>query len=116
MSLRDRILSANDIQSNTIHVDAWDVDLDIRTLTASDRSRLIAMCTNGDGTVDMDKMYPLLIIAGVYDPETNEKVFTSEDMSLIQDKSSGAVEVVATEVMRLSGMSAKAVDEEGKSS
>ena len=115
MSLRDRILASNDIQGNKLHVEAWGVDLEVRTITAVERSRLVAMCTKEDGNVDMEKMYPLLIIAAVFDPETEEKVFTSDDMLLLQDKSASAVELVAQEVMRMSGMLPKAVDAEGKS-
>lgn len=114
MSLRDRILSANDIQGNSIQVEAWGVELEVRTITAVERSRLVAMCTKEDGNVDMEKMYPLLIIAAVFDPETGEKVFTADDMMLLQDKSASAIEFVAQEVMRMSGMLPKAVDEEGK--
>lgn len=115
MSLRDRILSANDIQGNTIHVESWGVELEVRTITAVERSRLVSMCTKEDGNVDMEKMYPLLIIAAVFDPETNDKVFTADDMLLLQDKSASAIEFVAQEVMRMSGMLPKAVDAEGKS-
>lgn len=115
MSLRDRILSSKDIKSSVVHVEAWDTDLDIRTLTALERSRLISQCTKSDGNIDLEKMYPLLIIAGVYDPESGEKVFTAEDITLLQDKSAQAIEFVAQEVMRVSGMDNKAVDEEGKS-
>ena len=115
MSLRDRILSSNDIKSTTVHVDSWGVDLDIRTITAVERSRLVAMCTKEDGNVDMEKMYPMLIISACFDPQTGEKVFTSDDMLLLQDKSASAIEFVAQEVMRMSGMLPKAVDVEGKS-
>lgn len=115
MSVRDRILAANDIQGKQIHVDAWGVDLEVRTITAIERSRLVAMCTKEDGNVDMEKMYPLLIIAAVFDPENGEKVFSSDDMLLLQDKSASAIEFVAQEVMQMSGMLAKAVDAEGKS-
>lgn len=114
MSLRDRILSANDIQGNTVHVEAWGVDLEVRTITAVERSRLVAMCTKEDGNVDLEKMYPLLIISATFDPETGEKVFTNDDMLLLQDKSATAIEFVAQEVMRMSGMIPKAVDTEGK--
>lgn len=115
MSLRDRILSASDIQTTKMHIEAWGVDLEIRTITAVERSRLIAECTRADNTIDMEKMYPLLLIAGVYDPDDGSKVFTTEDIAAIQDKSASAVEQVAQEVMRLSGMNGKAVDAEGKS-
>lgn len=115
MSLRDRILSSQDIKSNIVHVEAWEVDIDIRTITAVERSRLVASCTKEDGNIDMEKMYPMLIVSAVFDPETGEKVFSAEDMELIQNKSASAVEFVAQKVMELSGMTPKAVDAEGKS-
>lgn len=114
MSLRDRILQAKDIQSNKLTVEQWGVELDIRTMTAIERSRLVATCTKPDGTVDMEKMYPLLLIAAVYDPETGEKVFSNEDVESLQEKSAAAVEFVAQKVMEVSGMTPKAVDVEGK--
>lgn len=114
MSLRDRILQTKDIKSNIVNVEQWGVDLDIRTMTAGERSGLVASCSKPDGTVDLEKMYPLLIIAAVYDPETGAKVFTSEDMVALQDKSASAIEFVAQKVMEVSGMTPKAVDEEGK--
>ena len=114
MSIRDRIIQSKDIKSHLTHVDVWEVDIDIRTMTALERSRLVATCTKADGTVDMEKMYPLLLISSVYDPETGEKVFGVEDMEALQDKSASAIEFVAQKVMEVSGMNAKAVDEEGK--
>lgn len=114
MSLRDRILAANDIQGKSVHVDEWGVDLEVRTITSVERSRLVAMCTKEDGNVDMEKMYPLLIIAAVFDPETGEKVFLAEDMNLLQDKSASAIESVAKVVMQMSGMLKDDVEEEGK--
>lgn len=114
MSLRDRILQAKDIQSNKFTVEQWGVELDIRTMTAIERSRLVATCTKPDGTVDMEKMYPMLLIAAVYDPETGEKVFSAEDIQALQEKSAAAVEFVAQKVMEVSGMSPKSVDVEGK--
>ncbi len=114
MSLRDRILQTKDIKSNIITVEQWGVDLDVRTMTAGERSSMVNSCTKPDGTVDLEKMYPLLIIAAVYDPETGAKVFTADDVAALQDKSASAVEFVAQKVMETSGMNPKAVDEEGK--
>ena len=116
MSLRDRILQAKDIQSNLVTVEQWGVDLDIRTMTAVERSRLVSSCTKADGTVDMEKMYPMLLVASCYDPENGEKVFSSADMEALQEKSAAAIEFVAQKVMEVSGMNPKAVDQEGKDS
>jgi len=114
VSLRDRIIQSKDIESHLTHVDVWGVDLEIRTMTAVERSRLVATCTKADGTVDMERMYPLLLISSVYDPEDGKKVFTADDMEALQEKSASAIEFVAQKVMEVSGMTPKAVDEEGK--
>ncbi len=116
MSLRDRILAANDIATRTLHVPEWDVDLEIRTLSALERTRMIKACTDLAGNVDLEKMYPLLIIASAHDPESGAKVFDHSDMTLLGDKSASAVEKVAKVAMEMSGMNAEAIDAEGKDS
>lgn len=116
MSLRDRILSANDIATRIFHVSEWGVDLEIRTLSTLDRTRMIKACSDSEGNVDLEKMYPLLIIASAYDPETGEKVFEQSDMDAISDKSASAVERVAKVAMEMSGMNPNAIDAEGKDS
>ena len=100
MSLRDRILAANDIESKVFHVAQWDIDIELRTLSASDRAQLVSSCMSADGTVDIQKMYPSLVIACVYDPETGGRA--------------SAVEFVAQKAMEMSGMKPDAIDEEGK--
>lgn len=114
MSLRDRILAADDIGKETILVDAWGVELEVRTLSAFQRSRMLKTCTTPDGGVDLDRLYPMLLITTVFDPETGMQVFAEEDMQALQDKSASAVEFVAQKAMEMSGMTPNAVDEEGK--
>ena len=116
MSLRDRIQAANDIQNRMINVSQWGVDLELRTLTAIERTRLVKSCTDDEGNVDLERMYPLLLIASCFDPETGDKVFDASDMEMLGDKSASAVEFVARQAMELSGMNAAAVDTEGKDS
>lgn len=114
MSLRDRILSADDIGKEILRVPQWDLDVEVRTLSAIQRSRMIANATLPDGSIDLDKLYPMLIIATVFDPETGAKVFDAEDMPLLQEKSASSIEFIAQKAMQMSGMVAKAADDEGK--
>ena len=116
MSLRDRILAARDIQSQSIHVSEWDVDIEIRTLSALERTRLVKSCTDAEGLVDLEQMYPMRVIASCFDPETGGKVFDPSDMEVVGDKSAAAIEFVARKAMELSGMNPNAVDTEGKDS
>lgn len=116
MSLRDRILAAEDIQTRRVVVPQWEVEVELRTLSALERTRLIKTCTDGEGNVDLEKMYPMLVIAACFDPETGGKVFDVSDFDQIADKSAAAIEFVARNAMELSGMNANAVDAEGKDS
>jgi hypothetical protein len=116
VSLRDRILSADDIGREVIEVSQWGVSLEVRTLSAVQRSRMLKTCTLPDETIDLDRLYPMLIIGTSFDPETGEAVFTESDISALQEKSASAVEFVATKAMAMSGMTPKAVDVEGKDS
>jgi hypothetical protein len=114
VSLRDRILQSDDIGREELDIPQWGVTVEVRTMSAGKRSRMLQTCTLPDGGVDLDRLYPMLIIATVFDPETGESVFAEEDMPALQDKSAGAIEFVAQKAMEMSGMTAKAVDEEGK--
>lgn len=114
MSLRDRILAADDIGRELITVPQWGTEIEVRTMSAGQRSRMIAASSTATGEIDLDRLYPMLIIATAFDPETGAQVFDENDMALLQEKSASAIEFVAQHAMRMSGMSAKAVDEEGK--
>lgn len=116
MSLRDRILAADDIGRDTIDVPQWGVTVEVRTMSAGQRSRMIQSCTLPDGNIDLDRLYPMLIIATVFDPETGAQVFGPDDAPMLQDKSAASIEFVAQRAMQMSGMSAKAADDEGKDS
>ncbi len=116
MSLRDRILDADDIGKELLEIPHWNLTVEMRTMSALQRSRMLQTCQLPDGSVDLDRLYPMLCIATVFDPETGEQVFTEDDIEAIADKSASAVEFVATRAMEMSGMTAEAVDVEGKDS
>jgi hypothetical protein len=114
MSLRDRILAADDIGREIINVPQWNLDIEVRTMSAVQRSQMLQTSTLENGNVDLDRLYPMLIIATVFDPETGARAFDKEDMVLLQEKSAAAIEFVAQKAMQMSGMVAKAIDDEGK--
>lgn len=116
MSLRDRILAADDIGTELLEVPQWGVTIEVRTMSAGKRSRMLQTCSLGDGTVDLDQLYPMIIIACVFDPETGDQVFSEIDIAALKEKSASSIEFVAQKAMSMSGMSASAIDEEGKGS
>ena len=117
MSLRDRIIAADDIGKHLVEVPEWGVTVEVRTISAGMRSRMLKSAQTDDGGVDIDKLYPMLLIATCFDPELDEPVFTDDDFGVIQDKSANAVETIAKVAMEMSGMAAgEGADAEGKDS
>lgn len=108
-SLRERILSAQDIQSERVYVPEWDVEVEVRSMTGAQRARVLQGATV-DGEVDLERLYPILLIETVYDPETGEPVFEAADRDALNAKNSGALERIAKVAMRLSGIEPGAED------
>lgn len=114
INLRDKILSVDDIKKEILHVDQWDVDLEIRSLNGKARSKLMNETMKSNGKMDMERLYPELIISCTYDPETHERVFQPTDREQINTKNSGALEKIAKVAMKLSGLDADSVEQAEK--
>lgn len=116
MSIRDQIIESSDIESEMVEVPAWGVTIEVRSMDGRTRLNMMSAVTDGDGLVEMTKLYPDMIIACAHDPETGERIFNENDRDLLLSKSAGALELVASASMRVSGMAAASVDESGKDS
>jgi hypothetical protein len=126
MTLKDKILAAKDIKSELLAVPEWDVELEVRGMSARTRAKFLdAIYSEGAKDDEARKaattkaMVPLLpdfLVDGCYDPATGERVFAAEDIPQLLDKNGAIVERVALKVIALSGLGEKAVDEAGKSS
>jgi hypothetical protein len=123
--LRDKILNAKDIKSETVHVDEWDSDLVVRGLTGAERADIIAKATvtetNEKGevvntTVDQLVLLPLIIIATVTDPADGSQVFGDADRDALNGKASAPLDKVSGVALRLSGMTKQAGDAIAKNS
>lgn len=115
-NLRDRIFAHDDIGKSLVEVPEWDVTVELRTMTAGERSKMMKAALDDEGKVDMSALFPMLLIAATFDPETDEQVFSEGDIAALQQKSAAVVERLGQQAMKLSGMGEDAVDEEGKDS
>lgn len=115
-NLRQLILDADDTQSETVNVPQWGVDLEVRGMSGKARARFLSSYTDENGNVQWDSLYPSLLIQTVYDPETGERVFQTEDADAINLKSGEALETVAQVSLRLSGLDQNQGKEAGKDS
>lgn len=111
MSLRDKILAAEDIQSEIVDVPEWGVTVEVRGMNGADRSRILEMASaSDDGRIGIGTMYVETVIASTYDPDTGERVFSAADRDMLMGKSAAAIDRLASVGMRLSAMDAEAQD------
>lgn len=111
MSLRDKILAAEDIASETIEVPEWGVEVEVRGMNGADRSRILdAAAAAGTNGLSVGAMYVDTVIATAYDPDTGLRVFNESDRDSLLGKSASAIDRLAEVGMRLSGMSVEAQD------
>ncbi len=116
LSLRDRILAAEDIQIEQVEVPEWGVTVEVRGMDGAARARYMEMFRDDDGRINYVALYPTAIIECVFDPGTGVRVFQEGDEAAINTKSGKALERVAGVVMRLSGMNEEAEKEAGNDS
>ena len=114
--LYDKIKNSDDIKKEIIHVPQWDCDVEARTMSGLERAMLLGACMDKDNNVIQDRFQSGLLIACLYDPETGEKLFAESDADWLMKKSSGAIEKLASTVMRLSGLTKEAMEDAEKNS
>ena len=120
MSLKDQILHADDIQTEQVFVPEWDVTGELWSLDVESFTE-IGRVSTASGSTNMREIYLSMLVAGVYDPETGQPVFTEADKPALAGKSMQVAERLVGHLNRLSGMGEKgdlnaAVDAEGKDS
>jgi hypothetical protein len=117
MNLRDKILAADDIPSEKVKIKEWDVEVLVRGMSAGDRITLMQNAYDqATGQVNMAAVYPDVVVSCLFDPSTDEPVFTVDDKALLMSKSSAAIEEIAAVGLRLSGIGQDAQDAAGKDS
>ena len=102
MSLRDTILTADDLQESVEDVPEWGVKILFKGMTGRERIRLVERVSSTGP--DREFMYSDILIATALDPETGKPVFDPADREALADKAGGVLERLAAKVMELSGV------------
>jgi len=69
MSLREQILAAEDIPSEILQINEWNVNLLIKGMTAGERIALMQSAFDqATGQVNMAAVYPDVVVACAHDP------------------------------------------------
>lgn len=116
MSIRDLILAKQDIPSEVVDVPEWGVKVEVRGMTGAERTRIMDSATGNAGEVNLQFIYPEIVIATSFDPETGEQIFVPADRDILLSKSATAIDKVALVGMRLSGFTKESSEELGKGS
>lgn len=116
MSLRDQIFAIQDIPSEMVEVPEWGVKIEVRGMTGAERTRIMDLALDNKGGMNLQFVYPEIVIATAFDPETGTQVFTPNDRGTLLSKSATALDRLAGVGMRLSGFTEEASDEKGKDS
>ena len=116
MSLRDQILSSNDIPKELVKVKEWNLEIEVRGMTGAERTRILDLAMGKDQEVNLQMVYPEIVIATAFDKDTGEQIFTPADRTALLSKSANALDRLATVGMRLSGFTAETTDAMGKDS
>lgn len=115
MSLRDQILNSNDIPKELVKVKEWNTSIEVRGMTGAERTRILDLAQDEKG-MNLQMVYPEIVISTAFDPITGEKIFTPEDRTALLSKSANALDSLATVGMRLSGFLAETSNDLGKDS
>ena len=117
MNLRDKILAAKDIPTESVNIPEWGVDVLVKGMSAGDRITLMQNAYDQKTQqVNMAAIYPDVVVSCVFDPATDEPVFTDADKAALMGKSSAAIEAIAAVGLRLSGIGNDQEDAAGKDS
>lgn len=111
--LRERLNNVPAFSSETVHVPEWGEDIEVRSMSVARKLRMVENAT-ADGEVQQSKLFPELIIACCFDPETGDPVFTETDAEWIAAQNAAPVELLATAAMRISGVDIESAVDEGK--
>jgi hypothetical protein len=116
VSLRDQILASDDIPSEKVPVPEWGVTVEVRGMTGAERTRIMDKAVDQQGGVNLQFVYPEIVIATSFDDVTGEQIFKPSDRDTLLTKSAVALDRLAQVGMKLSGFTQESSDAAGKDS
>lgn len=117
MSIRDQILQSNDLKTETVN--AWGLDLTIRTLSGTERDKfeasMVEVSKSGRPKQNIENIRARLVILTVIDPDDhNLPVFTDRDVAELGSKSALELDKVFAAAQKLNGFTKEDVEDLAK--
>lgn len=122
MSLKEQILKVEDLPREEVHVDEWDLDVWVRSMTAAERDDYEQSLLESSGTGRNLKLIPNLqnakakLVARTLVEENGDRVFTDSEAGQLGGKAASAINKLYEIARRLSGISDTDVEEMVKNS
>lgn len=120
-TLAQQILDAEDVEIRECKVPEWGVTLELRSPNGEERAALAesfidlkATQETGETQMrDLKRMYPTLVIACAYDPDSGERLFEMDDATIaaLNRKNGAVLERVALTCLEIAGLQPDAVEE-----
>lgn len=85
-------------------------------MTGAERTRILDLAMDEKNGVNLQMVYPEIVISTAFDPTTGEQIFSPADRAALLSKSASALDTLATVGMRLSGFTQETSDDLGKDS
>ncbi len=112
MNIKDAALAAT-FKSEKLTIPEWDgVTVEVREMTGRDRAHFTQLSVKEN----FENMWPDLVIACTFDPETGQSAFGKADRDALKSVSAAALDRIATVALRLSGMNQDAIEQAEKNS
>ena len=115
MSLRDKILAAEDRKTVPLEIPEWDCTVGITTMSGSERDAFEAACLGDDGKMSMANIRAKLAAFTVVD-DTGKRVFGDGDAELLGEKSAAPLARIFDVSSKLNRLSKDDVAELAKNS
>lgn len=104
MGLRDTVKAAEDVRSETAHIEAWGTDIEFRGMSYAALVALqgTSIAEAAEGNLDSGIE---LLSAVMCDPETHELAFADEEgRNILRTKSQGAIQECMQVALRVLGI------------
>jgi hypothetical protein len=125
--LAEIIRNSTDLHKDLYEIPEWEVTIEVRSMSARQRASYASLITDaGETTPDavaetalsrVESLWGHMIVACCFDPETQERVFSTDDLDwLMEEKDGDVVGNLANKCLEVSGMGADSEGDAGKDS
>ena len=108
-----QILSADDLESQTMTIPEWGGEVIIRTMTEAERSKIEASVIQQNGSnqsVNMERYKVKVVVASLVDEE-GKRLFTQKNIDALRQKSARPINRIVNAAQKLNGISDDDVEE-----